>query len=826
MKKIRSSISLILILVFIFVSNYAYNQSPQGKGGGQKGGNEGIVSGQITDKVSNEPLEYANVIVFKVNDSLMVSGTVTGTKGKFTIGNLPYGNYYLVADYIGYHKMTTSSFKLTPKSNQYKAGVILLQPSSTNLDQVVVMADKPHVEYKIDKKVVNVSQDIMATSGSAVAVLENVPSLDVDIEGNVSMRGTSNFQVLIDGKPSILASNDALQQIPASTIDRIEIITNPSAKYDPDGVGGILNVILKQQKKSGVNGVINTSISSGNKYRADALLNYRTKKYNIYGGVDYNYMEMTMKGTFLNETYLEDTTSYRDSETDGGRNRDGWGAKAGIDYYLSDKTTLGFSSQLGSSGFGRDNNTFRYIYSNPVSSEEYSRSINESTRNRDFYRLNLDFKHDFNDTGHKLEASAFYSMRNSDDWEEQNDYMTDSNGNINDDEPDAIKTIEDDQSDEYRINIDYTLPFSENGKIETGYQSRFEYSNGKYFFSDFDYDLNDWVSNDLYSNEVDFKRNIHAAYATYSNEWNTIGYQLGLRGELTDRSIKNAEDTESFIINRFDFFPSIHLSKQITEDHQLFASYSKRIDRPGGRELDPFPNYMDPYNQRVGNPELEPEYIDSYELGYQMLINKSFISAEAYYRINKNKITRIRTLQEDGSMLHTYQNLNRDYSLGVELMGNLSFNKWLNVNASINVYDYRLEGSIEEEDIENSSTNWSGKLNATMKFKHDFRLQLSGIYRGPTATVQGTREGYFVTNIALRKDFFDNRFSATLSVRDILSSAKYESTSYGDGFYSYSKFEREAPIVSLNLSYIINNYKKQRNGERGEGMDSDMDMEF
>jgi len=442
------------------------------------------------------------------------------------------------------------------------------------------------------------------------------------------------------------------------------------------------------------------------------------------------------------------------------------------------------------------------------------------------YSLNLNFLKSFDDNGHKLEAGANYSNKVSDDQAEQKDYITDANWNIDDDEPEAIKTIEDDITNDLRIKVDYSLPFSENGKLEIGYQSRFQFSNGKYIFNQYDYDINDWIPNDLNSNEVDFKRNIHAVYGTFANEWKTIGFQLGLRGEYTDREIKNTNNTESFAINRFDYFPSVHISKQIGKEQQLFASYSKRIDRPRGRELDPFPFYLDPYNLRVGNPELEPEYIDSYELGYQKLIKKSFVSIEGYYRINKNKITRIRTLQDDGSILHTYENLNKDFSLGIELMANMAFTKWLNVNASVNVYDYRLEGTIEEEDIENSSTNWSGKLNATMKFKNDFRIQLSGIYRGPTATVQGTREGYFVTNIAVRKDFFDRNFSATLSARDIIKTAKYEATTYGDGFYSYSKFEREAPIISLNLSYIINNYKKQKSPKNGSGMDSDMDVDF
>ena len=270
-------------------------------------------------------------------------------------------------------------------------------------------------------------------------------------------------------------------------------------------------------------------------------------------------MEMTMKGTFLNETYLTDTTSFRDSETDGGRLRNGYGIKGGIDYYLTDKSTLSLSGKYGYAGFGRTNTTTRHIYTSPYTSDDYSKSINESERGRDVYTLNMNYLHSFDDNGHKLEASANYSNRVSDDWAEQKDYITDANWNIDDDSPEAIKTIEYDISDELRIKMDYSRPFSENGKIEAGYQSRFEFSNGNYQFNQYDYDINDWIPNDLNSNEVDFKRNIHAVYGTYANEWNTIGFQLGIRGEYTDREIKNVNNTESFAIKRFEYFTSLHI---------------------------------------------------------------------------------------------------------------------------------------------------------------------------------------------------------------------------------------------------------------------------
>jgi outer membrane receptor protein involved in Fe transport len=300
---------------------------------------------------------------------------------------------------------------------------------------------------------------------------------------------------------------------------------------------------------------------------------------------------------------------------------------------------------------------------------------------------------------------------------------------------------------------------------------------------------------------------------------------VGLRGEYTDRKIDNEASPEVYTLNRFDFFPSVHVSRQFKNDHQLIASYSRRIERPDGRELDPFPQYMDPYNIRVGNPELEPEYINSMELNYQKRIKTSFVSIEGYYRINTNKITNVKILQEDGTFLHTFQNLNRDYSLGTEVMGNADILKWFNVNASVNIFDYRLVGNVEGEAVDKSSTNWNGKLNLTLKFKYDIRVQISGIYQGKSVTAQGTQEGFPMLNMALRKDFLEKKLSATLSVRDLLMTGKRESTASGPDFYSYDNFKREAPILTLDLSYTINNYKKQRNG-RSEENNQEMDMEF
>ncbi len=816
-------ISIVIVLLTGFVYS-SYGQDPQRKRDFSNMPAEGMISGRVIEKGLQGPVEYANIVLYRTKDSSLVTGTVTGPGGSFKLEKVPYGHFYLTANFIGYEKTWISDIKITPKNKQFTIGEIQLTAASTNIDGVEIIAEKAHVEFRIDKKVINVSQDIMASGASAVGVLENVPSIDVDIEGNVSLRGTSNFQVLIDGRPSVLEGNDALQQTPASIIDRIEIITNPSAKYDPDGVGGILNIILKKQQKPGVNGIVNVSAGSGNKYKADALLNYRSKKINLFVGFDFNERRFTMESNSVNETYRLDTTNYRISDMAGNRDRQGYGIKGGLDYYLTERSTLTISGKYGGYGFERDNTTFRHIYTEPITTNDYSKSLNTLSRDGTYHNLTINYQQLFDDNGHQVEAMVYYSKRISDNWEDQQNFITDAEWNNIDDFPETIQTTEDGTTDEFRIKADYTRPTGEDGLFEAGYQSRLRFENGTYLYQDYDHSTGGWIENDQYSNEMDFKRNIHSVYATYGNQWKFLGYKFGLRGEYTDREIKNVNTEYAFVINRFDYFPSMHLSAQLMNDNQVFASYSRRIDRPRGRELDPFPNYMDPYNIRVGNPELEPEYIDSYELGYQKLLNKSFLSLEGYYRINKNKITRIITLLEDGTFLHTYQNLNKDYSLGMEMMANLSLTKWFMVNASANIFDYRLEGTLEDEDIVKSSTNWSGKLNTTLKFKYDFRVQISGIYRGPSVTVQGEREGYFVTNFALRKDFFEHKFNATLSVRDMFKTAKYESTSSGSDFYSYSTFVREAPVITLNLSYVINNYKKQK-GNNGQSRDMEEDME-
>ncbi|MBN3034287.1 MAG: TonB-dependent receptor [Bacteroidales bacterium] len=822
MKNIFFRVLQVLVVLMLL------GQAASGQNGpGQGTPVTGVITGQVKDQSTGDPMEYASVVIFRGMDSTMVDGTVTGPDGRFIMEGIPPGRYFLVANFIGYDKTIVGDIRITPDQKVFDAGIMMLSPASTALRGVEVVADKDHVEYRIDKKIVNVSQDIVAVGGSAVSVLENVPSVSVDIEGNVSLRGSSSFQVLIDGKPSVIEGSDALQQIPASQIDHIEIITNPSAKYDPDGVGGIINVITKKQKQPGMNGVVNGSIATGNKYKLDVLLNQRMEKLNVFGGVDVNYRDFEMEGESEYRTDVNDTVTFQDSWRNGLMNRKGFEVKGGANYNISGRTDVSLTGSVGGYGFGRDMTSRRVICTDPFMPEEYSKSVSGSERKGGFYRLDAGYSHRFNEEGRKIDALVFYSERTGGDTDFQEDYITNPDWTTAESIPESLRTSEDDSDRDLRIKADLVFPFGKEQKLEAGVQSHFMREHETYTFEDFDNSLGSWVENEMFSDASDFMRDIHAVYVIAGGESQSWGYQAGLRGEYTHRRIQNEKSAEPFVIDRLDLFPSVHLSRSFEKDYQVMASYSRRIERPRGWDLNPFPNYMDAYNIRIGNPGLEPEYIDSYELGIQKRYNGSFVSLEAYHRLNKNKITRIKTLQEDGTFLHTHLNLNRDYSTGAELMLNLFLSRQFQLNTSATVYDYRLEGSVEEEDVTRSSTNWNTRTNFTAKFRWDIRLQLTGIYEGPSATAQGDREGFFVFNAAVRKDLLNQKLNMTLSVQDLFATGKREMVSTGQGFYSYDHFRREAPVLTLNISYLINNYRKEREtNSNGQGQQNDMEMDM
>ncbi len=777
------------------------------------------ITGIVLDEASGTFMEFANIAVYSQADSSLVSGGITNEKGYFEIAGIDYGEYYLEANFIGFGKAKVEDIAITREEPVLDVGRIELRPSSVELEGVEVVADKAQVEFKLDKKVVNVSQVISAVGGTAVDVLENTPSVQVDIEGNVSVRGSSNFTVLIDGRPSVLSGSDALRQIPASALENIEIITNPSAKYEPDGMAGIINLVTKKNSMNGLSGIVNASVGTGDKYRGDFTLNYRTEKFNFLLGADWrdetNYGNMSSS----RETFSNDTTTFLLMDGSRNFNRGGNNLKAGIEWFASDKTTFGLSGETGKSknrGFG-NGETRRYT--EPESENIFSVTEENSERTSNFYSFNFNFQHNFNNEGHKIEGMAFYSGEESDDLEEESEILANSQFQKTNQFIERVSALETEEETEFRLKVDYTNPFSETGRLEAGLLSRIDAEIEGLDFKVFDEETGNWIVNEDYSNVTDFRRDIHAVYTTYSNAFGDFQYMGGLRGELTLREIKNT-NAASTELNRFDLFPTVHTSYKLNENNELMASYSRRINRPSGRDLDPNPNYYNRYTIRIGNPNLEPEYTNSYELGAMRRFGegRSYVSLDAFHRVTNNKIEGYQTLEDDIFYLRS-DNFSRDYSTGLEFTGNINFTEWLLVNASVSMYNYRLTGDLLGESIDRESTNWSGRMNTTLKFAENSRMQFNGFFRGPSVSAQGESKAMFFSNISYRHEFFDKKLSATLSVRDPLGTAKFERESYGEDFNSWFQWKREPRVVMLTLSYRINNFKSEGRGDDGGGMD-------
>lgn len=343
-------------------------------------------------------------------------------------------------------------------------------------------------------------------------------------------------------------------------------------------------------------------------------------------------------------------------------------------------------------------------------------------------------------------------------------------------------------------------------------------------FRDYDAATDSWIRNDFFSSTTDFRRDIHALYSTYSNKIGNLEFMGGLRGELTIREIKNTNAEQPSSLRRVDLFPTMHMSYPIKEKTELMASYSRRINRPSGRDLDPIPSYYNRYTIRYGNPDLEPEYTNSYELGAMQRFGegRSYASLDAFHRVTNNKIDGIQTLGDDGVFYLRTDNFDKDYATGLEFTGNINFTKWLLLNASVSMYNYKISGILNEESFTRESTNWNGRANTTLKFSDNARMQITAYYRGPSVSPQGESKSMFFSNVSYRHEFFNRKLSATVSIQDPLGTAQFERISYGDNFESYFKWKREPRVVMLTLSYKINNFKSDDRRNGGGGGDMDM----
>ncbi len=813
---------LLLILVALYFIGTAQPMPEQPKNPGNPSlPSTGSVKGKILEAGSNTPLEYANIIIYSQNDSTFVAGTTASVDGTFTIGPIAPGNYFVDAKFLGYNHLRRYDITINRQNPMIDLGVLELLPATENISEVTVTTKSKAIAYEIDKKIVDPAQFPAAADGTAVDILANTPSVSVDIEGNVALRGSSSFTVLIDGRPTPFESAEALQQIPASSIRNIEIITNPSAKFDPDGNAGIININTKKSKLDGVSGIINAMGDTNGSLSGDLLLNYRTGKFNFFVGA--NLANRRGGGNTESKTTTTDTlTSENSSWGEGNRGRNSYSIKTGFDFYIDDYNTLTFTTNVDSRK-RFEQSTLDFKESNSTGYLLESLTENNGENSGENLAFSLDYRRIFDNPGQELTAYFYYEMGKGEEYSFYNQY--DGNKQL----LKGQKSWEVGTGQQFRAKVDYIHPFPGKKKLETGYQARIDRDNewnDVHWLTALPDSYQPGSSSPLYT-DTKFSRDIHALYAMFSNGNSRWGYQLGLRSEYTNRVLTYSASPKDFKINRPDFFPTAHFSFNLPLEQQVIASYTRRIERPRGFALEPFITYIDAYSVRTGNPDILPEYIDSYELGYQKQIKNGFISAEAYFRQTNNKMERVQSVYQQNIIMGTVANVGTDYSVGVELMFNFKPVKWWTLNLMGNLYNYRLDGEYNGQDLETSSNNWNSRLNNTFLLGKNTRFQVDAMYNSPTVSAQGRREGFLFTNVAIRQDFFNNQMSATLGVRDVLNTAKFEFSSEGPGFSSYRKFDMKSPVVSLTLSYRLNNYKTERKtGENGlNGGSNDMDME-
>jgi len=791
----------ILYLTFFLITNYFICAQTNFKNS---------ISGKVFDQSEKVPLEYSNVILFKQSDSSQINGTVTDKKGIFKISSIPPGNYYIKISFMGYEQKIINNLNITASTNLDLA-TTYLKAETFSTEDVVVSSDRAPVSYQIDKKVINVGGQLTSLSGNAVDVLENVPSVTVDIEGNVSLRGSSNFTVLIDGKPSILDGSEALQQIPASSIENIEIITNPSAKYDPEGTAGIINIITKKNSLEGLSGITNLNGGTSQRYGGDALFEFKDDKVKLNFGIDYNKRHIDFQSETNNWTLFNSLKNYNSSNGNSNRGRESYGVKGAISYDLTGADVLSINGRYGYRQ-GLRNSDLAYYQWTDISENinEYT-TINNRSRSGGYYRMGLNYSRNFVQKGHTLTADFIYYHRNS------NELTIYKQFNSADKIVEGQKQTEDGPSSSFRIKVDYSYPFNNDSKFEAGYNGDIHKSQDITGYQFYDTTSNSYYADDLFSKNITYNQNVHALYSIYSNQIDAFGLQLGLRAELTDRTITFQDTNNTFGFNNWDYFPTLHFSYKLNKTDQIMTSYTRRIDRPHGWQLEPFLTWMDRYNVREGNPDLDPEYIDSYELSYQKLFNKSIFSADLYYRINNNKVERIQTAYSEDVTLHSIENVGKDYSFGSELMINFDPLEVWNVNLMGNLYNYKIIGSYNDISFDRNSFNWNTRFNNSFNIGPTTQFQINLFYNSPSVSAQGTRKGYLRTNAAIKQSFLNKQLSLTLQVRDLFSTSKHEFTSSSYDFYRYNYFKPDTPIVMLNLRFNFNNYKSGNRGGQDNG---------
>ena len=791
----------------------------------------GTISGKVIDAALNDPLPYVTIVI-KDSADKVVTGSITDDKGNFKVKDIPEGKHTVSVQFIGY-KTVTQEVTISSGNSKIDLGTIRLEEEATGLDEVTVVAEVSTIQQKVDRKVINVGKDLTTAGATASDIMNNIPSVNVDQQtGNISLRGNENVRVMVDGKLSNVPIAQLLKQIPSTSIKQIELITNPSAKYNPEGMSGIINIKLHKNTALGFNGNVNFGLTKEvfAKFNSSIDMNYRNGKVNLYGNYGTN---IGKYDNFGNIDRLDDN-SRQDFKF--GNNNKSHLFKGGIDYYINDNNTISFFTNQNifeGDGFG---NTF-ISYENLDQSQLFK---NVSDNNSSQY--NLAYKHNFAKEDETLDIEIDYNQFEQDE-------IADFNFVNFTFPPDYVDNVDTDR-DQTTINVDYVNPLNDNTKLEVGLEARL-------FNTDIDYKSTgqtfDEDANIIATPATifDYNRDIYSAYVTYGKEFEKWSFQAGIRAEQVNvtadatRFGENETELIPFENDYFEIYPSAFLTYNPSEKNSYQLSYSRRVDRPGLQQVNPIREWSTPRISSFGNSELRPQFTNSVEANYTRQLKKGSLTAGIFYRIIEDNISRVvyidRTDLSTGNAILSFDNFENTSAYGIEVSGNYRPTKWWSLNTSFDLYSQTQKGLTEyldTDDLQNatlddivSETNevenlvWNFRMFNNFRATKKLSFSVFGMYRGEEKGVQFTRKPMYFVNTGLRYSFLEgNRATFSFNYNDIFNTMRFEFE--GDTpFPSVGEFNWESNTWNVTLAYrfggskyrALNRKKRDNNEKSGSG---------
>ncbi|WP_422104630.1 TonB-dependent receptor domain-containing protein [Winogradskyella sp.] len=800
------------------------------------------VEGKVVEEGSNYPLEYATITFKTVADNKVVTGGITDQNGQFSIP-VPVGTYNIAVEYISYKAKTYDNKAITKAIN---LGTVSLALDIESLDEVEIIAETTTVDIKLDKKIYNVGKDLTVRGGTVSDVLDNVPSVSVDVEGNVALRGNDDVRILINGKPSGLVglnSTDALRQLPAEAIERVEVITSPSARYDAEGSAGILNIILRRSKLQGLNGAITVNGGYPTQAGISGNINYRTGDVNIFNTTNYNYREAP--GNAFNDTEFFDpepgNTAFSIEDREFDRTRKGYSTNTGIEWYVNESSsiTVAFVYRDSDNESITTNDIDRFDSNRDLISRTF-RQDNELEDDRTV-QYSLSYDKQFNENSqHKLTFDFQYE-----DSRELEQSIIGQDGFI----AEFVET--DENQNRILLQADYVEPIGESGQFEVGYRGEFFDLLTAYLVeSSFDQGNTFEVNTDL-SNTLDFKQQVNAFYTQYGNKiGEKFSFLLGLRYEGTRITIDQITSGDFDKKEYHQLFPTVNLAFELSEDENITLGYNRRVRRPRSRFINPFPSRSSATNLFQGNPDLDPSTSGQFDLGYFKKFGKVSLNGSVYYQRSKEAFNFVALETDNFYIFETNQTinvndpnfdeLNEQFDLvpvirrtpinlatndriGAEFTLTYRPNKKWNLNGNFNLFNSSTRGDFEGQNFDADNLSWFIRLNNKYTLPGEIDWQTRLFYRGPSETAQSRNQGIFSMDLAFSKDLFKDKASIAVNVRDVFNTRIRRSDNFTDTFDNYSEFQWRVRSFNVAFTYRFNQQKKRDRNGRGNGEDFDFE---